>query len=76
MAKKKNAVLALPEQAGQDIKTVSGILTKWSGEVEGLMSDVFAWAKEHKFLVALGVGLLLMKRYWIDEQKESDNDDF
>ncbi len=75
MARKKKELLALPAQAGQDLKTVSGIVAKWTKEVEELVADIFEWGKKHKFLVALGIGLLFLKRYWLDEQEEEAEDE-
>ena len=74
MKRKKN-VLALPAQAGKDVKTLSNIVERWASQVEEVAEDVFAWAKKHKYLVILGVGLFALKRYWIDEQVEREDED-
>lgn len=69
----KKSMLELPAQAGKDIKTVSGILEKWSGGVEDVMKDTFSWVKRHKMLVILVIGLIAFKRYWLDEQTEEED---
>lgn len=75
--KAKKSMLALPAQAKADVKTVTGILDRWAVGVEDIIKDVFEWAKKHKVLVLVVIGLLAAKRYWLDEQPEdTEEEDF
>ena len=62
--------LALPEKAGEDIKTITGILDKWATGAEDVMKDTFGWAKKHKLLVLFFVGCVALYRYWLSEGEE------
>ena len=73
MAKKK--ILALPAQAGKDIKAVTGIFDRWAVGAEEVVKDVFGWAKKHKFLVVAVIGLIAIKRYWLDDDDEESEDE-
>ena len=73
----KKSMLALPAQAKQDVKTVAGILDRWTTGVEDLTKDVFSWAKRHKFLIILAVGAVAFYRYWLMEPEDSEeSEDF
>jgi hypothetical protein len=73
--KKQTAMLELPAQAGKDVKALTGIVERWSSEAEGLVKEVFDWGKRHKLLLALGIGLVLAKRYLLDEQESKEEDE-
>jgi hypothetical protein len=73
--RQKKTMLALPAQAKQDVKTVTGILDRWAVGVEDIIKDVFEWAKKHKVLVLVVVGLIAAKRYWLDEQPDETQDE-
>ena len=68
--------LQLPAQAGKDIKTVTNILDRWASGAEDIMKDIFTWGKKHKFLVVVVVALIALKRYFLDEPTETQEEDF
>ncbi len=73
MPRKK--MLELPAQASKDINSVKGILDRWSVGVEDVLKDVFGWVKKHKMLVLVVIGLIAMKRYWLDEPVEEEEEE-
>ncbi len=73
--KRKLNPLQLPAQAGRDIKTVTGVLDRWAIGIEDVLKDAFDWAKKHKFLVLVVIGLIAMKRYWLDEPTDSEDEE-
>lgn len=70
---RKEQLLQLPVKAGEDIKTIGGILSHWSGELEGLGKEVFTWVKGHKFLVILLVGIAAFCKYFLAETESKRN---
>jgi hypothetical protein len=75
MPRRKKDQLALPAQAKKDFKTVQGVLDRWAVQIEDIIKDVFEWAKKHKLLVIVVIGIIALKRYWLDEEKDYDDEE-
>ena len=76
MARKTTTkALALPPQAQQDVKTIAKIMDRWAVGVEDVSKEVFTWAKKHKFLILLGVGIVAFYRYWLMEPEQTTEEE-
>lgn len=77
MARKKKALLQLPDKAGQDFKTIQGIVGHWSEELEGLGKEVFTWAKAHKFfLVVIALVVGFCKYFLAETENKREDEDY